>query len=68
MTRKAEKAAMPRNAAIMSLCWQLATHSGNGPKIEEKEEKSDFCHTFYYTIVHFTIRFYRKIQDFLMSC
>ena len=26
MTRKAEKAAMPRNAAIMSLCWQLATH------------------------------------------
>jgi len=28
VTRKAKKAIMPRGAMVMSLCWQLATHSG----------------------------------------
>ena len=33
MTRKAKEATMPGNATIVSLCWQLATLSGNGIEI-----------------------------------
>jgi len=39
VTRKAKKATMPRNAAIVSLCWQLATLSGNDVKIMSQKKR-----------------------------
>jgi len=46
VTRKAKKAAMPGNTTIISLCWQLATHSGNGIEdVMEKGGKMGFCYT-----------------------